>query len=384
MNKKNGDDLQVVALKNTKQDVRNFVRFAEKIYDPDPLYAPPLIRDLTRHLHNGPLIPFVERQLFMAYRNGVPAGRLCVHRNTVYNEHYRVNQGFFGYLETLDNPGDTRLILQAGARWLKSRGCSEMLGPMGFSLYDGVGLLTDGYEDAPVVQCPYNPPYYTEHLHQAGFQKAIDWYAYRFHRTHIFPDVVTRIHDRLVKRKNLTFRYNDSRSWSENIEIIRNLFNEAWAGNWGHVPMNKAQWRYLTDQVRPALIDPLCFITFVDGQPAGFIITIKDMNEALQGANGRLLPLGWLRILRASAHIKRIRVLAMGVANAFRNRGYDLLMTSEVVKKAIALGYEVCDCSQVVESNQPLIEGLNMLGGERYKTFRIYRGSTDRMADKLL
>lgn len=364
---------KIVALNNTRRDTGTFVRFAAHVYRDDPYWASPLIREQIQYLHNGPLTSSVEKQLFMAYRNDVPVSRLCVHRNFAYNEHYQTNQGFFGYFESLDDQEANHLILQAGEQWLKNKGCHEMLGPIGFSLYEGAGVLIEGADDPPVVQCPYNPLYYIDLMHQVGFQKAIDWYAYHFDHTHVFPDVVARIHDRLIKKAHLTFRHNDPKRWSENIALIRTLFNEAWADNWGHIPIDETQWRHLTDSMKPALVGPLSWIMFANDKPAGFMITIKDMNDALRPAKGRLLPFGWLRILRETSRIKRIRVLAMGVAKAYRNRGYDLMMTAEVIKQAVALGYETCDCSLIVESNRALIDGLDTLNGRRYKTFRIYR-----------
>ncbi len=111
----------------------------------------------------------------------------------------------------------------------------------------------------------------------------------------------------------------------------------------------------------------------MDGEPVAFSVTLPDLNEALRPLRGRLLPLGWLRLLVAKRRIRNLRTIAMGVLKPYRGRGFEVAMVTETMRRGVEMGYETCDCSMVVESNRLMLDALESLGGQRYKTFRVYR-----------
>jgi hypothetical protein len=365
--------VHVVPLSDARNDVTAFVRFSETIYRDDAHWVPPLINEQIHYIRSGPFNRFGKKQLFMAYRGGEPVARLSVHQNFAYNTRYNTNQGFFGFFEAKQDPEAVRAVFEAGDIWLKDRGCRDILGPMSFSIYEEIGLLVDGFKDDPAIMCPYNPPYYADLLEGIGFRKEIDWYGYRFHRGHTIPPAMERVHRRVLERKGVVLRPVQAGTWEEDAAIIRRIFNEAWAANWGHVPFDEAHWRYVTKYLKLAVLRDLSWIVAADGEPVGFLIVVKDLNPALKQAEGRLFPLGLFRMLWHARRVKRIRIIIMGFLEPYRVRGYDMALAYEALSRALVQGYEACDCSQIVESNHRLVQALDMFGGERYRTFRIYR-----------
>jgi GNAT superfamily N-acetyltransferase len=101
-------------------------------------------------------------------------------------------------------------------------------------------------------------------------------------------------------------------------------------------------------------------------------VTIPDFNRALAAARGRLLPLGWLRLLRARRRIDSLRVLILGVLAEHRHRGVDALLYARMMEEARRKGYRWGELSWILESNLPMLAVLERFGAERYKTYRIY------------
>lgn len=367
----------VVALSDTRKDVAAFVRFAETVYRNNRFWVPPLVVEQKHYIRSGPFNRFGEKQLFMAYRGTEPVARLSVHRNFAHNKRYNVNQGFFGFFEAKEDSEGAHAVFEAGERWLKDKGCVDLLGPMSFSIYEEIGLLVDGFEDAPVLLCPYNPPYYANLLEQIGFRKEIDWYGYKLDKTQLIPPAMERIYQRVVTREGVSLQPATAQTWKRNAAIVRRIFDEAWSGNWGHVPFDDAHWATISKQIKLAVLRDLSWFVYENGEPVGFLIVVKDFNVALREARGRLFPLGWIRLLRRISKIKRLRILIMGFLEPYRARGYDLAIAYESLRRAQEQGYELCDCSQIVEDNDRLVKGLEVLGAERYKTFRIYRKAID-------
>lgn len=365
--------VKIVSLSNTRKDVKAFVRFAEEVYRNDTHWTPPLLGDQIRYIQAGPFMRMGEKQLLFAYRGNRPVARLSVHRNFSHDACYGAGQGFFGFFEALHDPEAVQSLFEAGATWLRSRGCREILGPMSFSIYDEIGLLVHGFDEVPTVLCPYNLPYYGELLENVGYRKEVDWYGYRFNRQIRFSPAVDQIHRRVLSHPGLVIRPLNLKDRLGEGAVVQRIFNGAWAENWGHVPIGDEQWQFIIHKLLMAIVKEMSWIIMVDGEPVGFLITVLDMNQALKKANGRLLPLGIFKLLWHTRNIRRIRIIVMGVLKSYQYRGYELALAAEALKRGIELGYDVCDCSQIVETNHRMAQGLDALGGERYKTFRIYR-----------
>jgi GNAT superfamily N-acetyltransferase len=115
------------------------------------------------------------------------------------------------------------------------------------------------------------------------------------------------------------------------------------------------------------------FIAEYDGEPAGMSLVLPDMNQALKKANGRLFPLGLLRILWHRRKIDAWRMPILGVRPAHRMRGIEVVFicrTFDVAKTK--RNYRKGEFSWVLESNTAAIAVLKKLGARREKTYRIY------------
>ena len=368
-------DIEVREVASTRKEIKKFVLFAEQVYKGLDHYVPPIYSDQVKMILKGPFEEIGQKQLFMAYRNGKPVARISAHINRAHNDYYKTNQGFFGWFEALEDQEAVNAIVSTAEKWLKSHGCSDMIGPMNFAIYDEIGMLVNCFDQDPVVLCTYNPPYYPVLLENAGFVKEIDWFAYLKDATveKPIPDVMAKITKRIESRNNVTVRYASKKNWEHEVSTVRHIFEEAWAENWGNVPFTDNQWHHVTKELKLILKEELAFIVEVDGIPAGFSITIPDANVAVKKAQGRLFPFGLFKILFGMKKIKKTRTIIMGVLKEYRKRGFDMVMIQKTIENGLALGYESSDCSLIVETNERMIAGLEAISAERYKTYRIFK-----------
>jgi len=165
------------------------------------------------------------------------------------------------------------------------------------------------------------------------------------------------------------FRLN---SFYEEIEGIWHIYNESWVDNWGFIPMSKEEFLYSANEMRIFFQSEHCFIAEVNGEPAGFSLTLPDINVILKKMNGRTFPFGWARFFWNKNKIKLYRVLALGVKKQYRHLGVDVGLYYETYKKFVEKKIKWCDMSWVLEDNKDILSPLSRLGGVIYKRHRIY------------
>ena len=160
---------------------RAFLRLPWGIYPRRyPAWVPPLISEEKKRIDPkaNPFFEHGEVQLFLAYRDGKPVGRVAAVENRLHNEFHDDRVGFFGLFESSDDREVAHALLDAAAGWVSARGLTALRGPADFSTNEECGLLLDDFEDPPYVLMRYNPPYYADLFERAGWEKAKDLLAY--------------------------------------------------------------------------------------------------------------------------------------------------------------------------------------------------------------
>jgi hypothetical protein len=358
----------------TKEELKQFVRFPWKIYQNDPYWVPPLLSEQMKFLDkkSGPFFEFGEAEYFIAYDGAEPVGTISAQANHQYEKFHDKETGFFGFFECIDNQEVADALFAEAKSWLQSKNKSKILGPMSFTIYDISGMLYEGFDSSPVILLAYNPAYYNDLVTRAGLTKEIDWYAFNVSKDSYKNPALFRVRDRVLRQKDLRIESVDMKRLDEYVKLIGLIFNDAWMENWGHVPLTENQLKHLTVELKPVVVPELTYFAFLNGECVGFSLSIKDANPALKKANGRLLPFGLIKILLAMRKITRLRTIVMGVLKEHRHRGIDVAFYANTVEQGIRLGYSESECSIIVETNQRMIRALEELSAERYKTYRFY------------
>jgi GNAT superfamily N-acetyltransferase len=366
----------VEAQSRTERD--DFVRLPWRIYRDDPCWVAPLLVERKAFI-NPQKHPFYRHgvaQPFVAYSGRDVVGRIMVSDDPRFNAKNHTNLGGFGMFESIDDLEVAHRLLDTAERWLCARGRTAILGPMDYSTNYSCGLLVDGFDTPPRVMMNHNPPYYEELLTSWGLTKAKDLCAWWFSDNPRIEQWRPRV-ERLARRSGVTIRSMQRDNVYREIEICKVLYNESWKDNWGFVPMSDAEFDDMARLLKHLAVPEMLLVAEVDGRAVGFSITLPDFNEAIGPLNGRLtrfgLPIGLLRLRSNMKRIKTARLIALGVLPEFRRRGIAealILRTFDFGRHQ--LGYSGAELSWTLEDNQLINHTIETVGGQQYKTYRMF------------
>ena len=376
-------DVQIVPVTDKKQR-EAFAKFPWRIYRNDDNWVPPLYGDRLKMFDPAKhtFYEHAEVQLFLAMRKGEVVGTISAHINHRHNEIWKDKVGFFGFFEVIEDYAVAEALLATAADWLRERGMEAIRGPESYSQEEECGLLVDGFDGPPVIRMTYNPRYYQDFIERAGFGKAQDLYAW-YLRTSIFdydvqrlPRKFLRVAEQARKRENLVVRNVDMKRFDEEVQLVKVVYNLGWEQNWGFVPLTDHELEHFAAEMKPILDPKLVHIAEVDGEPVGISIGLPDVYQALLKAkpqpNKWSLPWSLVKLLWYARKIDTFRLWAMGVVPEWRGCGIDAVFYVEAARAAFAAGYEHCEMSWILESNEMMNRIIERLGGRIYRTYRIY------------
>jgi len=360
---------------------RLFVRLPWRVYRGDPDWVPPLLASVARTLdpRRNPFYEHAESRLYLAWRDGRPVGRIVATVDRLYNEYHRDTMGFWGFFECENDPEAAKALLDRAGDDLRSRGMTKMMGPLSPSTSGECGVLVEGFGMPPVILMPYNPRYYPALIAQAGLEKAKDLLAYFTTAERLTPDSEqVRRTERLValirrRHPGLSVRSLRREDYEAEVLAIGRLMNAARRRNWGFVPTTDAEVRALARQMK-AIVDPrMVIIAELDGQPIGCTAALPDINPILRWCNGRLLPLGWLRLLLGRRSVTQVRLFGTAILEEYRNIGVAPILFWEALRAFHQCGYQAAEISWVAETNRPSVNTIEKaLKADLYKRYRVY------------
>lgn len=368
----------------TSRELSDFVKFPFRLYRGDPNWVPPLISDRLKHFssHN-PFFEHAQAQLFRAVRDGHTVGTIAAIADENHVTTWNESVGFFGALECIEDYDVAASLFTAARDWLAAHGRDVMRGPMDLNVNDESGLLIHGFDGPPVIMMIYNKTYYPGYLERYGFFKAKDVYAYKVDvapfgpNLENLPERVTRVARIARERYHVEMRHIDMKQFDDEVARIKPIYRQAWAKNWGAVPMTDAEFAYLAANLKPIVEPELTYIAFLDGQPVGCFLALPDFCQVAIHLNGRLLPFGWINYLRYKRKIDGLRVMIMGVLEEHRLKGIEALFYEEAARVAMRKGYKWAEMSWILEDNYKVSRGIEGMGGVKYRTYRFYDLPTD-------
>ncbi len=376
-------EIEIAPVTN-KSELEEFITFPWKVYKGNPYWVPPLISERKQFLdpEQNPFFEHAKAAFFVARRNGEVVGTIGAHSNYLYNEIHNDNAGFFGFFEVMEDPDTAAALLRTAESWAREAGHDQILGPMQFSTNDELGLLVDGFDDAPRVLMTYNPPRYQGYIEGAAYEKAMDLWAYRIGVRELkenMPEKVTRVGEKILKRWKLSIRPLNMKDFDNEVETLLGVYNQAWEPNWAAVPMTEHEADKLAEDMKP-LVDPdLALIVEKDGQAVAFALALPDLNQPLLKAYPRPgfpEPLTLLKLLwhwKVRRNIKWVRAWGVGVLPEFQGQGLESIIFLKLSEASYRKGFELSEASWILENNDKVNKSIQMLGGEVYKTYRIYQ-----------
>ncbi|MGD8314461.1 MAG: hypothetical protein PVI73_11030 [Syntrophobacterales bacterium] len=368
--------LRVVPVEG-RRGLRRFIRLPWSLYRDDPAWVPPLL--MERHEHLSSRNPFFEHakwKFWLAYRGATPVGRISAQVDQLHLKRYEDATGFFGLLEAEDKAETFRVLMNTAETWLRDQGMRRVCGPFNLSINQECGLLVEGFDTPPMVMMGHARPYYSARVEENGYRKEKDLLAY-----HIDSDFeLTRAMRVIIKRakKRVHIRPIRRSIFKEELQILKDIFEDAWSQNWGFVPFTKAEFEHMGKSFKRLVPEDQVQIAEVDGVPAAFMVAVPNVNEAIKDLNGKLFPLGWLKLLwrLKVAYPTSERVALMGVRQRYQNSRLAAALAVMVVEAArppaVKRGVLSAEMSWILEDNVGMRSIIDALGGLLYKRYRIY------------
>ncbi|HAN89685.1 MAG TPA: N-acetyltransferase [Erythrobacter sp.] len=334
----------------------------------------------------NPFFGHAAHQLFVARRGDAVVGRISAHIDRLALELPR-QQGFgpgagmFGYFDAADE-AVAHALLRAAEDWLRGQGMDRAIGPISMSIWEEPGLLVSGQDHAPMIMMGHHPEIYQHWIESAGYARAKTLLTYDLDVTVGFPPLIRRIVQSGQRNERISLRPVDLSRWDEEVETILAILNDAWSNNWGFIPFTNAEIAYAGKKLKPIIHPQINLIAEVDGKPVAFMLTLPDINDVLRKVNGRLWPLGWLRLLRwmRKPSGAGMRVPLMGVRRELHNSRLAsqlaFMMISQIREVAIA-EYQTkrAEIGWILDDNQGMKAIADAIGSTVNREYAIYERS---------
>ena len=369
-----GAGVEIVPVKG-KAALRRFIALPDLLSRDDPAYIAPLHDEQRKILlpRHNPYFQHAEARYWLARRGGRDVGRISAQVERQTGE----TLGRFGMIAAEDDPAVFEALLGCVERWQRGQGITRINGPFNLSANDSLGVLVEGFETPPMLLMGHDQPYVAARLEEQGYHKEKDLFAYLYDTESELPAAVRRMIARPLP-EGLAIRPLDMSRYKAEVATVSELFNDAWADNWGFVPLSEAETDQMAKQLRLLLNEKLIWFAEFAGRPVGFIVALPNVNEAIHDLRGRLLPFGWARLLwrLKVAGLRSARVPLMGIRRSF-SRGLlgslmPFLLIDAVRREGRKLGLRSIELSWILEDNEPMCRINEVVGGRRYKTYRIY------------
>jgi hypothetical protein len=369
--------LEIRGVKNRK-DLKTFIYLPEKIHADHENWVHPIYIDEWNYFNpkKNKAFTYCDTILLLAFRDEKPVGRIMGIINSRYNEQRNEKTARFACLETWEDGEVVHTLLSQVEEWSAKKGMAKIIGPYGFSDQDPEGFLIEGFENRATIATYYNFEWMPSLVEKEGYTKDVDYFVYKLDVPKEFPEFYKKIYERIKRRGKFEIvefrKRKELKPW---IIPVLDLMNECYTGSniYGYTPLDEKEMNDLAKRYMPVL-DPR-FVKAVksDNEVVAFIVGVPDMTEGIQKARGRLLPFGFLKILRAAKKTKQLDLLLGAIKEQYRGRGLDVLMGVRMILSAHEAGLEFMDTHHELESNVKVRAEMEKMGGRLYKRFRVYQ-----------
>lgn len=337
--------------------LRQYIQFQIDLYKGNPCFVPPLFGEQIALMRpdKNPSFDFCEAQPFMAYIDGEPVGCITAIVNHAANNKTGKKQMRFGLMDFIDNDEVVDALFDAAAEWGRSRGMTEMVGPVGFTDMDPEGMLIEGFDEMGTQATIYNHPYYPRHMERLGFEKDADWVEFRMTVPEGVPEKYSRIADIVARKFGLSVKKYTSRKKiaAEYGRAIFELINEAYADLYGFVPLTERQIQHYIDLYLGVLrLEDVSLIVDSEGTLVALGIAMPSLSQALRKGGGKMLPFGWYHLLRAiNGKTDVVDLMLVAVKPSYQGKGVNALIFNDLIPGFIRNGYKYAESNVELETN---------------------------------
>ena len=369
-----------IKMVQNKGDIKKFVNFPDKLYKNEKNYVPELKSE--EYSMYSPKTNFAyeycDTRYFLAYRDGRIVGRIGAIINKKANELWNQKQIRITRIDFIDDKEVSGALFTAVENWAKELGLTDVHGPLGFTDLDKEGLLIEGFDRMGSTVTIYNFPYYAAHFEAYGYDKDIDWLEYRIRVPEKGDDRVARISKiakKVMERSHVHFyKIKKIKDTAPIVIQVFSLISECYKDLYGVVPYTE---KIAQDYLRrfTTLLNPdyAKFIVDDDNKLVGFGLAAPSLSEAFIKSRGRLLPFGWVHLLRAVKKPKELDLYLVAVHPDYQKSGLVALLLNDITASAVKNGVKFAESSPELETNQRIQDFWKNYDAEQHKRRRCYK-----------
>ena len=355
----NKEKIEVIEI-STRKELRRFVNFSFTMYSKNPYWTPPIINEEIDALDKSknPVFKNAKGHYFLAFKDGVIAGRIAVMINWIEVNKLKKKKVRFGWFDVIDDINVTAALMEKVHAIGIENNMDFIEGPVGFSNMDKAGMLVEGFEESNTMITWYNAPYYHEHFKKLGYKDLAVWVEYEIKLSSFeeAPEKVKRFSDLMIKRYRL--KPLDFKTKKEIVPYVEKMFvllEQTYGKLQTFVPIQKYQikqykkkyFRYIHPEFIKCIVDE-------NNELVAFSITMPSFTEALKKAKGRMFPFGFLYFLVAFYFNSRASFYLIGVHPKYQNKGVTAIIFNEMQKTFNKQGYDIVETNPELEENSSI------------------------------
>ena len=345
----------------TRRERKRFIQFPNKLYRDVPQYIPTLLSDEMANLapKKNPAYEYCQMRFFLARRDGKLVGRIGGIISRKANEIWGTKTVRITRMDFIDDEEVANALIGVIAKWGREQGMERIIGPIGFCDLDKEGMLISGFERPGMFITYYNFSYYVTHMRRMGFQKEVDWTEHTVYLDGRDQQRLEKICQHILRKGSFSVRrFSDKKELKPYIPKIFDLINREYQQLYGVVPISQRQCAYYARQFLTLInLKYISLIEDREGNLAAVAIAAPSMAEPVRKSRGRLLPFGFLRVLRAIRHPRALDMYLIAVRSTYRNTGLSCVLLGEVTKNAAENGIAYAETGPQLEANYN-IQGL--------------------------
>lgn len=361
---------------STKQEIKEFIRFPDKLYSGNKFYIPALHKKEleTLSFDKNPAFEFCSAKYWVAIKDNAIVGRIAGIINNKYNEKHNIKYARFGWLGFIEDKKVLTLLLDTVEKWAINKKMEAIHGPLGFCSFDPSGILIKGFNEMPNSFANYNFHYYPMLIEKCGYKKDIDWFEYNIKVPEYVPEKYSKGAELIKKRYKLhRIKLKKKKDILKYSNDLFKLLNDEYKDIYAFTELSKRQIEDLKKQFISILkLEYVSIILNEEDEVIAFGISMPSLSKALQKAKGKLFPFGFIHIMRALKKNDTVDLLLIAVQKEYQNKGIIGLIFYDVMNAFIKNGITHVESTRELENNMKVNNLWNKFELRQHKITRCY------------
>lgn len=340
----------------TKSDLKKWVKFPNQLYKNVPAFVPFLMTDelSTFTKKDNPAYDFCETKLYLALKDGKIVGRIGGLINHAANKKWNTSYIRFTRFDFIDDFEVSSALFNKVVEWGKERGYDGIIGPIGFTDMDHEGMLVEGFDELNMSITFYNHPYYLTHMEKLGLVKEVDWVEYLLTVPKERDPKLTKISEYIQKKNGYKLvTYTKTKDLANDAFEAFKVIDEAFSKLYGTVPLtDNVINKTVADNIPLMNLKYICSVKDKNNALIGFAVLVPSIAKALKKSNGKMLPFGLFRLLKAlRGKNDTLEMFFIAVKPEYQSKGVPAIIMDHIVKMLIENGVKYCETGPELELN---------------------------------